>query len=239
MAGQRRQLGFPALIVAIIVLGLAGTALAVNHRRVNEEVAPTVEDHWHEAFGIYVCGEFLPNQSPVVEDSPITLYSDGLINIQPEDENSAGANAMFGIFLQTMGITLTPTSMTLSDGTTHTNGEDCDGEEARLALYVWPPQAGDNTEPRIITSSIETTRFSDDGQSYVLAFNPRDQDVPLPPSQANLDDPSSEPAEVVTPTTVAGDESEGSGDAEAGDAPAEGEESGDSGDAPVTTVPEE
>jgi hypothetical protein len=228
--------------VAIIVMGLVGTALAVSHRRTNEEVAPTTEDHWHEAFGVYVCGEFLPNQSPVVEDSPITLNSDGLINIEPKDEKSAGANATFGIFLQTMGITVTPESFTLSDGTTHTNGEDCDGKEARVALYVWPPQAGENTDPRIVTSSIETTRFTDDGQSYVLAFNPRDDDVPLPPSQANLEDPSDKRAPVATTTTVAGGDAgaDASGEEPAadGDEPAEGAEPGAT-EPPQTTVPEE
>ncbi len=39
--GQRRQLGFPALIIGIIVVGLIGTFFAVAHRRDIEQVRPT------------------------------------------------------------------------------------------------------------------------------------------------------------------------------------------------------
>ncbi len=207
--GQRRQIAYPALIVVILLLGLVGTALAVNHRRSTEAVAPTVDDRWFEAYGTYVCGEFLPNQSPVVDGAPITLYSDGLINVAPEDDSSSGDNATFELFLESMGIAVGAEAFTLSDGTTYTNGDDCNGEEGRVALYVWPPQSGENTDPRIITSAIPTTRFTDDGQSYVLVFNPRDSEVPLPPSAANLDDPSTDPAAVV-PSSAPAEDSSGS-----------------------------
>ncbi|MCZ7631695.1 MAG: hypothetical protein M5U19_22695 [Microthrixaceae bacterium] len=86
---------------------------------------------------------------------------------------------MFGLFLESVGITLGDGTMTLPDGTTYTDGDECpaEGDEpaepGRVALYQWPPQAGENTEPRVITSNIATTRFTEDGQTYVLAFAPR------------------------------------------------------------------
>lgn len=194
--GQKRQLGFPALIVAIIVVGLAGTALAVSHRRTNEEVRPTTEDHWVAAYGTYICGEEfnLGNLDNVAKDAPVDLHADGLIHIHPTTEKNSGSGAVFGLFLDSVGITLANGTMTLPDGRTFTDGDECPAngdkpaEPGRVALYQWPPQAGKNTDPRVITSNIATTRFTEDGQTYVLAFAPRGAEVGFPPSQARLEE---------------------------------------------------
>ncbi len=209
--GQRRQIGFPALIAAILIVGLLGTAFAVAHRRTSEEVRPTTDDHWVAAYGTYICGEEfnIGNLDNVVKDAPVDLHSDGLIHIHPTDEQTSGEGAVFGLFLQSVGITLGDGTMTLPNGKTYTDGEDCPatGDQkagpGRVALYQWPPQAGDNTDPRIITSNIATTRFTEDGQTYVLAFAPQGTDVGFPPSEDRLDQPDNkEPAVSKAPTTT-------------------------------------
>ncbi|MCB1272318.1 MAG: hypothetical protein M9942_06760 [Microthrixaceae bacterium] len=222
--GQRRQLGFPALIAAIIVLGLVGTAFAVAHRRTNEEVRPVVGDNWVAAYGTYICGEAfnLGNLDNVVEDAPVDLHADGLIHIHPTDEENSGAGAVFGLFLESVGITVGDGTLTLPpsdlypEGKTFTDGDECPGEdggepqEGRVALYQWPPQAGENTDPRIITTNIAGTRFTEDGQTYVLAFAPRGAEIGFPPSHDRIDDPDDTEPEVVdssstttTPSTTA------------------------------------
>ncbi len=212
--GQRRQLGFPALIAAILVVGLVGTAFAVAHRRTNEEVRPTTDDHWVAAYGTYICGEEfnLGNLDNVVKDAPVDLHADGLIHIHPTDEESSRSNAVFGLFLQSVGITLGDGTMTLPNGKTYTDGDECPAsddqpaEPGRVALYQWPPQAGDNTDPRIITSAskITSTRFTEDGQTYVLAFAPRGADIPFPPSHDRIDErDDTEPPVAEAPTTTA------------------------------------
>jgi hypothetical protein len=202
--GQRRQLGYPGLILGIVVVGLALTFLAVQHRRDVEKEEPAVGTVWHEAFGLFICDEFHGTLQPADPDAPIVLYPDGLIRVAPEKEKEAGANATFSSFFEAMGIQVTDTSLTLADGTVFTNGDDCGGQPGRVALYDWPPQAVDATEPRIISSGIAETRFNADGRSYVLAFAPRDAEVKLPPSTDSLDDPSDEkPKKAETSTTAA------------------------------------
>mgnify|MGYP001813609315 FL=1 len=212
--GQRRELGFPAVIIGIIVVGLVLTALAVMQRRDSEEVRPTVDDNWVAAYGTYICNEFIGNLPTVQEDAPVDLHADGLLHIHPTDESNAGENAVFGLYLTSAGMSIDPGgSLTLPDGTTYANGDDCDGEPGRVALYQWPPQAGENTDPRIITNNIAGTRFTEDGQSYVLAFAPQGAEIPLPPSVSNLDEPDFDEPEVVEPsdgattTTAAGEPS--------------------------------
>ena len=206
--GQRRQLGFPAMIIAILVVGLVLTYVAVGHRRDVEKVEPAIGTVWHEAFGLYICGEFRGTLSPVDPEAPIVLYPDGLIRVAPDSEETAGPNATFALFLEAMGIVMTDTSITLPDGTTYSNGDDCGGQPGRVALYDWPPQAVDNTEPRIISSAITGTRFNADGRSYVLAFSPREAEVSLPPSVSALKEPSDEKpkkAEESSTTTAVGE----------------------------------
>ena len=209
--GQRRELGYPLVILGIIVLGLVLTAVAVVQRRDVQEVRPTTEDSWVAAYGTYICNEFIGNLPTVQADAAVDLHADGLLHIHPTDEETAGENAVFGLYLASAGMVVNPGGgLTLPDGTTYTNGDDCDGEPGRVALYQWPPQSGENTDPRIITNDIAGTRFTEDGQSYVLAFAPQGAEIPLPPSTSNLDDPDFNEPEVseapeTTTTVVAGD----------------------------------
>lgn len=190
--GQRRNLAYPALIIAIIVVGTVLVVLARDSRQATASDAPTTRDHWHEAFGINICGEFLGNQT---DDGPdrlgIHTHADGLIHIHPFGAGGSGENATMGAFLDQLGIGVSDGTLTLNDGTAKGPDDECDGEEAEVALFVWPPQASDKTEPEKLTGSeITEARFTEDGGEYVLSFNPKDFTPPLPPSRSELANPS-------------------------------------------------
>jgi hypothetical protein len=205
--GQRRNLGYPLLIGGIVVVGLVLTFFAVGHRRHVEQVAPTVDDKWAMAYATNICGDIQEQFPTVVKNSPVDQHADGLIHVHPTNKSNAGANAQFGLFLKSANIQVADGSITLPNGKTFKDGDDCKGKPGRVALYVWPPQASDKTDPRIITKGIASTRFTDDGQAYVLAFVPRDANVKLPP-MSKLDSPdNAEPkvAKSETATTVAGE----------------------------------
>lgn len=201
--GQRRQLGYPAMIAAIVVVGLVLTAFAVSHRRTVEQVSPAVGESWVAGYGTYICDGFVDNPATIEPDAPADLHADGLIHIHPTAEDNAGENAVFGLFTNAVGIQVGDGTLTLPDGSTYTDGDDCNGEPGRVALYVWPPQSGDNTDPRVITTGIPATRFTDDGQTFVVAFAPRGADVPLPPSADRIDEPDvAEPDVAEAPATT-------------------------------------
>jgi hypothetical protein len=195
--GQRRNLGYPALVGGIIIVGLVLVFFARGQREASAGEAPVAnQDHWHAAFGIDICGEFQENPADVGPDAQgIHTHQDGLIHIHPFVGAAAGKNAQFSVFADQIGLEIGEDSFTLPDGTTYTNGDDCTDEdgkktEGRVAMYVWPPQATDATDPEIVTSDIGAIRFSDDGQAFVLAFVPKDDDVSLPPSLPELESPS-------------------------------------------------
>lgn len=211
--GQRRNLAYPALIVAIIVVGMVLVALARDSRQATASEAPTTRDHWHEAFAINVCGEFL---DPPADDGPdrlgIHTHGDGLIHVHPYGAGATGANATIGVFFKQIGAVVENGSMSLKDGTTKKDGQKCDGKKAEVALFVWPPQANDKTKPTKLTGAdIAASRFSENGSASVLSFNPEGFTPPLPPSMSELANPSDvEPGQstdspnAATSTTVAG-----------------------------------
>lgn len=190
--GQRRNLAYPALIVAIIVVGTLLVFLARDSRQATASEAPTTRDHWHEALGINICGEFLGNPSDDGPDrSGIHTHADGLIHIHPFGSGATGDNATMEVFLGQIGASVTDDSLTLKDGTTKTNGDKCDGKAGEVALFVWPPQASDKTEPEKFTGTdITEHRFTEDGGAYVLSFNPKGYTPKLPPSMTELANPS-------------------------------------------------
>ncbi len=211
--GQRRNLGFPALVIGIIVLGLVMVFFARSEKVVKVGEVPVVDqDKWYSAYGLDICGVFQANPVPVGPDNTgITANSDGLIQIAPFVDSAAGANAKFGIYADQIGLALSEGKFTLADGTTKKNGDSCTGEDGKetkgeVVMYVWPPQATDATKPVTITKDFDSERFSEDGQAFVVAFAAKGSEPKLPPSLAALENPSSTPATPasVTPTTVAG-----------------------------------
>lgn len=200
--GQRRPLGFPLAVAAIFILGTTGVFLARESNKNAVQAAPQAnKDHWHMAFGVYVCDQFLPNQPDGASDPNgiHTHIEDGLIHVHPFGKASAGKSATFGAFASQINLALTDNSFTTSDGVSHTNGDKCKKKddsgadvevEGKVKLYVWPPQASDLTPPTVITSDFGAQRFDQDGKAFVLAFVPDGVDPGLPPNIKQVDNPS-------------------------------------------------
>jgi uncharacterized integral membrane protein len=189
--GQRRNLAYPALIVGIIVVGLVLVWFARESRQATASVAPTTSDQWYNPFGVSICGEFQGNLPPKGRDTTgISTNGNGLISIAPKKESSTGTGATLDKFLTSVGITVGDGTFTLPDGTTKSNGDKCGDQVGRVALYLWPPQSNDKSDPRVVTNQIPGVRFTEDGQILVLSFAPKDAKPKLPPSVAALKDPT-------------------------------------------------
>lgn len=168
------------------------------------------QDHWHSSFDVYVCDEFL---GPVADQGPdidgLHTHQDGLIHIHPFVDSASGENATFGKFAELVGIVVEdgvfgmpmPTDpddvreIRPSDETVppsfvkRLDGDACPGGPGRVALFVWGPGEGEGDEPTVITDDIGATRFTADGQRFVLAFVPEDVVPPQPPSTRSLAQP--------------------------------------------------
>lgn len=209
-SGSRRKLGFPAAVAAVLLVGVALVVFAVFQKSGNS-VSPALDDHWHAAEAIWICDSFYDTPLADVQGDQfgIHTHSDGLIHIHPFTSNVTGEKATMGVFADDVGIEFGDDSFTLPDGTTYTNGDDCQGEAGEVAVLKW--SAGNlDGEPEVISSDFADVRFTANGEAFTIAFMKPDQDLAalLPPSVSNINNPSDlEPGETVQPAEVPADAS--------------------------------
>ena len=108
---------FPMVVAIVVVLGLALVVYARQSRPAADASAPQLSDHWHHAYGFYLCDTWFQlsgdAEEPGTDDfaayqrSGIHSHDDGLMHWHPFTSASVGANATLGVFLDTYGVELT------------------------------------------------------------------------------------------------------------------------------------
>ncbi|CAB4954674.1 MAG: hypothetical protein F2837_10345 [Actinobacteria bacterium] len=201
--GKKRNLLFPVSIAAIVLLGVSVVWLAKGQNADAAKVAPQVTDHFHAAYGIYVCDKFLdPLTDPGGDTLGIHTHGDGIIHIHPFGGAAAGKNATMSTWGKTDGLEFSKTGFTVN-GTTYDDGYDCNGQPATVKMYVW--NADDTSAaPQIVNASdIGGFRFKTDRLALTLAVVPEGADVPPPTSIPTLDN-LSDVAGATTTTSLVG-----------------------------------
>ncbi len=201
-SADQRKLGFPAAVVAVMVIGV-GLVVFSRSERTSADVSPTLDDHWHYAYGIYTCDDFAESLADAGPDeNGIHTHDDGIIHIHPFSSAVTGPDATFGEFADMTGVTLEDDSFTLPDGTTFADGDDCGGEPGRVVLARWPADDPD-ADPVLFEDDFRNVRFTEDRGVITLAFLPEGAEVPRPPSVPGLDN-LSDVEGASTTTTVPG-----------------------------------
>ena len=193
-AGERNLL-FPAALVLVVVLGTILVVYARGNRTAEALEPPLLSDHWHSAYGMYVCGEFLPDLPEFIapQNGGNHTHGDGLIHIHPFSTARAGDNATLQNWLSDAGAVLGNSdgldeeSFAVPGGETYVEGEDdCEGSEGdpivQVAVWETYQSAIDGEEPAVLTENFDDIRFVQDGQAYTIAFAPEDAEIPAPPS---------------------------------------------------------
>ncbi len=198
---------FPALIVGIAVVG---AALIVYSRASipNQNIPPTVEDHWHASYGFYACDEWLPDLQGVKEEQDsagqlisdgfrrtgIHSHDDGVIHWHPFSSEATGRNAKLGVFLDVYGIKLSDGKLELpadQGGAVYEEGStqctDADGKSVDGELVVYAFEAFD-TPDKFTTyiTNFDDIRLTQDGMAFAVVFAPAGTKAELPPSAADL-----------------------------------------------------
>lgn len=179
---------------------------------------PGLTDHWHAAYGVFICDAFEPPFTNEADPNGIHTHADGAIHIHPgaaQQVARAGDDATIGVFMSAAGAELTDDSITLPDGTSFTEGEDeCDGEAAIVQVARWAnaSDAGE-VDPQVFTENLADINYENDREAYTIAFAPEGAELPPPETVNQLDElagidggdtvttPSSVPS---APSTTAG-----------------------------------
>lgn len=214
---DRREMGFPLVIVLVILLG---TSLVIYARSTRSDaLSPKLNvgtagtgDHWHAALGIYNCDHF--EVSPITrgddwpDPSGIHSHNDDVIHIHPFVSSATGSRARMKVYFETMGLKFTDDELELTNGTTLRSDTDCNGKNATLRIARFDVDNPDDPI-EIITSDLGDVRFVADREAFTIALVPDDTDIPVPPTAANLDAlaavDSGQEGPGVTTTTIPGD----------------------------------
>jgi len=192
--GQPRSLLFPGILTLIVVLGVALVAYA-RHDRLQEDLdgVPQLDDHIHQAYGVYVCGEW---KDPIPEFETqigIHTHGDGVMHIHPHSQLGVGANATLGRFLKdareegSLDVDLSDTKLDYLGDTIEEGKTKCDGvDDPKLQIAYWKNAADTSALPEILTGDFNDFRLTENGGAITIYYGDPDADIPLPESAANL-----------------------------------------------------
>jgi hypothetical protein len=203
--------------LVLLAVSLAGV-LFLKPQTVDSAVAPKPPnprtgsggDHWHTAFGVNICGEWLPNP-PTFETAAsnpnvyvgLNTHGDGYIDIHPYDLSEAGSHATTGLFFSYAGWKLSDSSLSVWIGPTAdptqktwSNGKTCP---------VGTPDAG---LPGVVRWAVDCRAMTGDPADYqlqdrqtlALTFLPATAPIPVPPSAAFPPGDGTGASAVATPT---------------------------------------
>jgi hypothetical protein len=199
-AGERNIL-FPTALAAVVILGTLLVVYARDERSAEALAAPlSNEDHWHAAYGVYVCDASVPDlpEFTAPQNGGNHTHGDGLFHIHPFSPARAGENATLVNWFEDAGAVLGGGDQLEDDrlgvpgGETYVEGEDsCDGVEGDpiVQVAVWDTAfaAAEDEEPdRVVTEDFGSIRFEDDSMAFTTAFAPEGAELPAPTSVQDL-----------------------------------------------------
>lgn len=194
-------------LLLIVVLGLVGVVQSRDQRMtklrlITNTAAPLQnKDHWHAAYGVFICDHFEPPVTVQTDPEGIHTHGDGVIHIHPTLSRAAGKNATLARFVSATGMTLNDTSIQLPGGKKYTAGKNkCGTKPAIMQIKV-------KGQSKPITSNLTGLRFTQDRMVITIAFAPAGAELPTPPSEAQLDQLSDVAPTAGTTATTAPDAS--------------------------------
>lgn len=181
--GWYSTLGIVALVGVFLVVTSRNERLNANNPAVAAKpraAAPEKRfpgDHWHAAYGTYICDQFTGPIQSDRDPKGIHTHDDGIVHIHPFTRAASGSKATFGVFAETVGLTVSADQVKVGDKT-YKNGDKCGDKDARIKVLLnGKERPGDPKDIRL-----------QDRDRLVIAFAPDDAKIPeTPPSTPNLD----------------------------------------------------
>ncbi len=179
---------FPVVVAAVVVLGLA---LVVYSRQSQPSVdasgAPQQSDHWHHAYGFYLCDTWVQLAGDAEQQGSenftqyartgIHSHDDGLMHWHPFSSAAVGSNARLGVFLDTYGVELSNDKLTFPElQQTSLEGQLIAQDPPRENVLVWEDGdkctidgSDEDAELKVVVWNNFTD--TDDGTTYIADFD--------------------------------------------------------------------
>lgn len=185
----RRPVGYYTFIAIVVILGSFILVTSRDGLKPASAEAPTTKDHWHTAYGIYICKSFVPPLTDRGADTQgIHTHGDGLVHTHPFSARATGTGATFGKLADQTGLKLSATEIGIPGQKTRKNGDKCGSKKGVVKAVVWKDASAKGQfvggDPRAIPLK--------QGEIITLAFVPDNvkvENIPKPASVGKLADP--------------------------------------------------
>ncbi|MFN8022682.1 MAG: hypothetical protein U0Q03_14235 [Acidimicrobiales bacterium] len=218
---------FPVAVLVVVVLGLLTIVYARQSRPDPGSFPPQVGDHWHAAYGMYVCDGWLPKLTGTQEETTVDAstgaetyenadfgatgihsHADGVIHYHPYTTKAVGKRAKIGVFLDVYDVELDTEHLKLpeSQGGEEYDVDDyqCNGEDVEIKVVAWDSYTDTGKGTTYITD-LSDVRITNDGMVFTIAVVPVGTDVTMPPWAAELPELGAADSNNVPATTVPSD----------------------------------
>lgn len=201
-----------ALVVIVLLTAITNAVTSTGRPRTTnvapyplfDDSPPTTDDHWHWAYGVYVCDRFL---EPLVDDGEdytgIHTHEDGVIHIHPFDTYVSGSQARLDVFLETVGATASTSSIRVLDPRTGAGKtyQTCNGATGTVKATIWDLDA-EGTPSHTVTGDINEIHFDKDRQAITIGLVEAGTELPKPESIPKLDELTDVPTRRLPSTTT-------------------------------------
>ena len=204
------------------MIGLGTIVYARQSQPEADASPPTIEDHWHAAYGFSLCDEEGFTQLAGAKEETdangqlisseflrtgVHSHDDGVIHWHPYTAAAVGKRATLGVFLDVYGVELTDDSLKFPDeqgGKEYVEGEtQCDGEDGELKVIVWDdyddPGAGTT-----YVSNFNDIRVDSNSMVFSISFQPQGTEVGKPDWAAQLPELGAVDDSSPVPTSISG-----------------------------------
>ena len=218
---------FPLVVAIVVVVGMALVVYARQSRPAADASAPQIDDHWHHAYGFYLCDTWFQLSGDAEEQTAsgslvntdfartgIHSHDDGVIHWHAFSSAAVGSRAKLGVFLDVYDVELTDNELQFPEAQRGTlpyeqetglfeEGEttcviDGNEEDAELKVVVWD-SFSDEGDGTTFIADFDNIRLDQDAMVVSIAYVPDDTDVGMPPWAPDLPDLALNDSDQLTP----------------------------------------
>jgi hypothetical protein len=196
---------FPIIVSVVLVLGFSLILYARETVPAADSSSPTINEHWHGAYGFYLCDQWYQLNGNLEERNAsgqftntnflrtgIHSHDDGVMHWHPNSSLGVGRNAKLGVFLDTYDVGISNDTLSFPDQNRlgglaeYVEGETkCDGEDAELSVVAWDNFTDIDLGTRFI-ANMDEVRFEFDAMVFAIVFAPDSAPRTMPPWAQNL-----------------------------------------------------
>lgn len=173
---------FPLAVAATLILGLALVVYARQSLPAADASEPSINDHWHAAYGFYLCDGWVQLNGDLEErDSRgqftntnfvrtgIHSHDDGVIHWHPYNSRGVGRNAVLGVFLDTYEVELDNDSLTFPSTASYGPNPNYPGQASSMNLeeYIEGETQCDGEDAEVSVKAWGLFTDTDGGTRYV------------------------------------------------------------------------